>query len=157
MPNEKIKKLHILIGSGKKIGRLALPFLAAGLVLNILFPSFFSVGGPSYVLFVISVAVLIPGLIVWLWSAALILIKVPRKELITKGPFALMKHPLYTGVALMVLPWAGFLFNSWLGLAIGAVVYIGCRMYAPEEEGILSKVFGEQYDLYCHKVALPWL
>lgn len=154
---DKKKKLKILIGSGKKIAGLALPFLAAGLVLNILFPAVFGVGGPSYVLTVVSAAILAVGLVVWLWSAVLILIKVPRKELITKGPFALMKHPLYTGVAMLVLPWAGFLLNSWLGLAVGIVIYIGCRLYAPEEEGILSRAFGAQWDEYCHKVALPWL
>ena len=157
MSDGKMKKLHILSGSGKKIGRMALPFLAAGVVLNMLFPAFFSVGGPGFALMAVSVAVLVVGIVIWLWSVALIVSKVPKKELITSGPYALMKHPLYTGVALLVLPWAGFLFNSWLGLAIGAVIYIGCRLYAPEEEGMLSRAFGEKWDVYCHKVVLPWL
>jgi protein-S-isoprenylcysteine O-methyltransferase Ste14 len=33
-----------------------------------------------------------------------------------------VKHPLYTGVAFLVLPWLGFLFNSWLGAAIGVIL-----------------------------------
>ncbi len=150
-------KLKVLVGSGRKIAMLALPFLIAGLILNILFPSQFGVGGPSFVLKVISVIVLIPGVIVWIWSAVLILTKVPKKQLITNGPFAFMKHPLYTGVALLVLPWAGFLFNTWLGLLVGAVIYIGSRIFSPEEEKILSRVFGEAWDGYCAKVLLPWL
>lgn len=150
-------KLKILVGSGRKIGMLALPVLVIGLVLNILFPVIFSVGGPTFALAMASIVVLIPGIIIWLWSAVLILTKIPKRELITSGPYALMKHPLYTGVALMVLPWAGFLFNSWLGLAVGVVVYIGSRLYAPEEEGILSRVFGSRWDEYCHKVLMPWL
>ncbi len=98
-------KLKILIGNGRKIGALTLPFLVIGLALNILFPSAFAVGGPSAALAAVSIILLIPGVIIWAWSVALILTKVPRKELITTGPYSLVKHPLYSGVALLVLPW----------------------------------------------------
>ncbi len=150
-------KLKVLVGSGEKIGRLTLPFLVLGLILNIMSPSFFSVGGPSLGLTVISIIILIPGLINWIWSVVLILTKIPRKQLITNGPYSLVKHPLYTGVALLVLPWAGFLLNTWLGALIGIIVYIGARMYAPKEEEILSKIFGADWDEYSKKVKIPWL
>ena len=58
------------------------------------------------------------------------------------------KHPLYTGVALLVLPWIGFLFNTWLGVLIGIILYIGSRIFSPEEEEILSKTFGTTWDEY---------
>lgn len=48
-------------------------------------------GGPTALL-VVSVVALVPGLIGWLWSAALILRYVPRGELINTGPFAVVKH-----------------------------------------------------------------
>lgn len=107
-------KLKALVGSGGKIALLTLPFLLIGLILNILSPSLLSVGRPSLALNAISIIMLIPGLIIWLWSVVLILIKVPQGKLITDGPYALVKHPLYTGVALLVLPWLGFLMNTWL-------------------------------------------
>ena len=150
-------KLEVLVGNGRKIGLLTLPFLLAGLVLNILWPSFFSVGGPSTVLRVISTIILVVGVVNWVWSVALILTKIPKKELITNGPYALVKHPLYTGVALLVLPWVGFLFDTWLGVLIGIVVYIGSRLFSPEEEKILAKIFGTTWDAYCNRVKLPWL
>lgn len=150
-------KLKALIGSGDKIGLLTLPFLIIGLVLNILRPSLFSVGGPSIVLKVISIIVLIPGITIWIWSVILILIKVPQRELITKGPYAWLKHPLYTGVALLVLPWLGFLLNTWLGVLIGIILHIGSRIFSPEEEELLSNTFGAAWDEYCHKVKIPWL
>ena len=150
-------KLKVLVGNGRKIGLLVLPFLVVGLVLNILFPSVFSVGGPPSVLFWISVIVLIPGVMIWIWSACLILIKIPKKQLITNGPYTIMKHPLYTGVALLVMPWVGFLLNSWLGALIGIVIYIGSRLYSPEEEHMLSKIFGSAWDDYSSKVKMPWL
>jgi protein-S-isoprenylcysteine O-methyltransferase Ste14 len=150
-------KLKVLVGSGDKIGLLTLPFLIIGLILNILIPSIFSVGGPSIVLKTISIIILIPGIIIWIWSVVLILIKVPKQELIINGPYSLVKHPLYTGVALLVLPWIGFLLNTWLGVLIGIVLYIGSRVFLPEEEAILSKTFGATWDEYCNKVKIPWL
>jgi len=150
-------KLGVLIGSGHRVMLLALPFLAVGLVLNILHPSWFSVGGPPLVLTVISIVILVPGVIVWIWSVFLILTRVPKSQLITSGPFSLVKHPLYTGVAFLVLPWAGFLLNTWLGALVGIAMYVGSRLFAPEEERGLSKAFGAAWDEYCRKVRLPWL
>jgi protein-S-isoprenylcysteine O-methyltransferase Ste14 len=150
-------KLKALVGSGDKIVLLALPFLTVGVILNIAFPSLFGVGGPPRLLRVISIMILVPGVAVWVWSVALILIQVPRGELITAGPYALVKHPLYTGVAFLVLPWLGFLFNTWLGAAIGIVLYVGSRMFSPEEERLLARTFGGAWDEYRRRVKIPWL
>ncbi len=150
-------RLKVLIGSGSKIMLFTLPFLIVGLILNIMLPSLFSVGGPSVVLVVISFIILIPGIVIWIWSVVLILTKVPQKKLITVGPYSLVKHPLYTGVALLVLPGIGFLFNTWLGVLIGIVLYIASRIYTPEEETILSNIFGIEWDQYHNNVKIPWL
>lgn len=153
---EEEMNLRRLVGSGDKIGLFVLPFLIAGLILNIAYPSIFDVGGPPTVLRVVSVLVLIPGVAIWIWSAVLILRNVPRGELITSGPYALMKHPLYTGVALLVVPWIGFLLNTWLGAVLGVVLYLGDRIFAPEEEAALSKSFGSRWEAYRSRVKIPW-
>lgn len=155
--SSKRRLLKLLTGSGDKIGLFVSPFLLAGLLLNIVYPSAFDVGGPSTTLRIISIVFLVPGLTIWAWSVALILMKVPRGELITNGPYSLVKHPLYTGVALLVLPWIGFIFNTWLGAAIGIILYIGSRIFAPAEEAELSKTFDGRWDEYCTTVKLPWL
>lgn len=149
--------LKRLVGSGDKIGLLLLPFLIVGLLLNVLFPSLFSVGGPPLGLKVAAILLLIPGITIWIWSVVLILRKVPRNELITRGPYALVKHPLYTGVALLVLPSIGVLLNSWLGALLGVVLYVGSRMFSPEEERAMSRTFGAAWDAYCKAVKIPWL
>ena len=150
-------KLKTLIGSGHRIMLLTLPFLVAGLILNIMYPSWFSIGGPPLALKVISIALLVPGVAIWMWSVVLILTRVPRNELITDGPYSLVKHPLYTAVALLVLPWVSILLNSWLGIAIGIILYVGARVFSPEEERGLSETFGAAWDEYCHKVKIAWL
>ncbi len=150
-------KLKVLTGSADKIWLFTLPFLAVGLLLNILFPEFFYVGGPTTILKIISIVIMIPGVIIWIWSVFLILTKAPRKELITSGPYSLVKHPLYTGVALLVLPWFGFLLNTWLGALVGIAIYIGSRLYSPREEEMLSKIFGSAWADYTGRVKIPWL
>jgi protein-S-isoprenylcysteine O-methyltransferase Ste14 len=100
---------------------------------------------------------LIPGVIGWLWSVALILKNVPRQRLITRGPYAIVKHPLYTSVALLVLPSAGFLLDSWLGALLGGVLYVGSRLFSPAEEDALARDFGAAWQAYRRQVKLPWL
>jgi protein-S-isoprenylcysteine O-methyltransferase Ste14 len=149
--------VRALVGSGHKIALFALPFLLVGVVLNIAYPSAFSVGGPPPALRLVSVVILAVGVAIWAWSVFLILTKVPRGELITTGPYAVVKHPLYAAVALLVLPWLGFLFDTWLGALVGVAIYIGSRMFATEEEGELSATFGRAWDDYTRSVWLPWL
>ena len=146
-----------LVGSGDKIGLFTLPFLLLGLLLNMLLPSFFSVDGPPMFFAVISLLMLLAGVTIWIWSVILIVTNVPQNKLITKGPYSLVKHPLYTGVAFLVLPWMGFLLNTWLGVVMGIILYIGSRRFSPEEEAILSKTFGPTWDDYRKKVKIPWL
>lgn len=150
-------KVTSLVGVGDKLGRLTLPVLAVGLVLNVLAPSVFKVGGPAPLLRDISIILLFPGIVLWLWAVALIILKAARGELITQGPYALVKHPIYTSVALLVLPWVGLLCNTWLGALVGLVLYIGSRRYAPEEEAHLAKTFGPAWEAYSKKVLIPWL
>lgn len=150
-------KLKALIGSGEKIMLFALPFLIIGVILNIMVPEFFGVGGPTIFLKVISCAMLVPGIVVWIWSGVLILTKIPKKELITNGPYSIVKHPLYTNMAFFVLPWFGFLLNTWLGVLIGIVIYAGSKLFSREEEAQLARIFGDGWYKYCAMVRIPWL
>jgi protein-S-isoprenylcysteine O-methyltransferase Ste14 len=150
-------KLDSLVGSGRKIGLFTLPFLIVGILLNILFVEFFMVNDTSGLLFWISIFFLLIGFINWVWTVVLILTKIPRKQLITTGPYAIVKHPLYVGVALLILPWAGLMLNTWLGVVLGIVVYIGSRIFSPEEEQLLSSIFGIEWGNYSKKVMLPWV
>jgi protein-S-isoprenylcysteine O-methyltransferase Ste14 len=150
-------RLMVLIGEGRRIMCLTLPFAAVLIVANVLSPGWFTLGfGTGGV--VAGVVLLAAGVPTWLWSVALVLLRVPQKKLITTGPFAIMLHPLYTSVALLVLPGLGLLFfDSWVGAGIGAILYVSSRLFAPGEEVILRKVFGADYEAYRRKVLLPWL
>ena len=149
--------LGALIGSGDRIGGFVLPFVLVGVALNIVFPKAFSVGGPPPWLQAVSALVLAVGVAVWAWSVLLILTKVRAGELVTTGPYSLVKHPLYTSVALLVLPWLGFLLDTWLGALVGIALYVASRLFAPLEEMELAHSFGTEWDAYCRRVKVPWL
>jgi protein-S-isoprenylcysteine O-methyltransferase Ste14 len=149
--------LKKLVGSGDRIGLFVLPVVVGGVVLNLANPSVFQVGGPPTWLAALAIAVLIVGVAIWIWSVILILANVPSGRLITGGPYAWMTHPLYTVVAVLVLPWVGFLLDTWLGAVIGVALYIGSRIFAPAEEAELSRTFGEAWRAYRRSVKLHWL
>lgn len=146
-----------LIGSGDRIGAFVLPILVVGVALDMLVPDAFSVGGPPPWLRALSAVVLVIGVVAWAWSVVLIVTKVRAGELVTTGPYALVKHPLYTAVALLVLPSLGFLLDTWLGAVVGIALYVGSRRFAPAEEADLAERFGPAWDAYCRRVKVPWL
>ena len=146
--------LKLLTGSGDKIGPFILPFIILGFILYFIFPSFFSIP-ESNLLKIFGLLLLILGLIICIWSQILILIKVPKKQLITYGPYALVKHPLYTGISLLVLSGLGFLLENLLGPIFGLILYITTRIYRPEEEKRMKKEFGEKYEEYSKCVLFP--
>lgn len=138
--------------------KFTLPFLIVGIILNILYPSFFSLGSfQGSTLKIISALILVAGVTIWVWSVFLILINVPKKKLITEGPYLLVKHPIYISVALFILPWASIIYDSWLGIVVGIVLFIGSRKYLGEEEKKLSKRYGVKWKQYTKKVKVPWL
>jgi len=149
--------LKKLVGSGDKIGLFILPFVVVGVLLDLANPTVFQLGGPPTWLAVLSIVVLIAGLAIWIWSVILILTNVPSGHLITRGPYAWVKHPLYTAIALLVLPWVGFLLDTWLGAVVGVALYLGSRIFAPAEEAELSRTFGETWQAYSQNVKLHWV
>ena len=149
--------LKELVGAGDRILLVTVPFVILGLALNIAFPAVFEVGGPPAALRAISIVLLILGIVIWLWSVVLVLTRVPRRELITSGPFAVVRHPIFTSVSLLVIPALGVLLNSWLGLVVGIVMYVSARIFGREEEAVLARTFGSAWDEYRASVKIPWL
>jgi len=149
-------RIEALVGAGDRIMLSALPPLVLGLAANLLWPSVFRMGlGTAGAM--VGATLLTIGVPLWLTAVVQILNSVPKGRLITTGPFAIMLHPIYTSVALLVLPGLGLAFDSWLGFAAGAMLYLASRRFAPREERELAEHFGEAYAEYRRCVLLPWL
>lgn len=73
-------------------------------------------------------------------------------QLVTTGPFAIIRHPMYAGLILSALG-SLLLYSTW------TTVYFAC--FAPlmfirarREEAALSSEFGEQWQEYCRRVPM---
>jgi protein-S-isoprenylcysteine O-methyltransferase Ste14 len=73
-------------------------------------------------------------------------------ELIVSGPFALIRHPIYTGMFAFLLAMA-IAFGHWRGLILGVPLFwIGTMMRVTREEKLLRAQFGTSYDAYAARV-----
>lgn len=95
------------------------------------------------------------GELVRLWSAGYL---TKMEKLVTAGPFALCRNPLYIGSFLINLGYL-VMVNNPVVIAIGIVVFWlfhgGAVVY---EEGMLREMFGEDFESYCIRVPrfVPW-
>lgn len=78
-------------------------------------------------------------------------------ELVTSGPYRLVRHPIYSGILVAVLGTAVALSWLWLIAAVGAGVYFAYA--ATVEQRYLSREFAATYPAYQHstKMLIPYI
>lgn len=76
--------------------------------------------------------------------------------LVTTGPFALSRHPIYLGNAVLLVGAALLLDNAWMAAAALAAFLLVRRLAALPEERHLVAHFGDDYRRYC-AVTPRWL
>jgi protein-S-isoprenylcysteine O-methyltransferase len=91
------------------------------------------------------------GLLVMLWARKTLgrnwsgnIVLKENHELITAGPYAYVRHPIYTGLTLMILGVAIYNGNI-LWLAFTAIFFCGAYYKARKEEILLISHFGQIY------------
>jgi len=84
------------------------------------------------------------------WSQAVTLKE--GHELITSGPYALVRHPIYTG---LLLAFAGCAVarGEWRGVLAVALVFVALWRKLKLEEKWMRVQFGESYEAYSRRVA----
>jgi protein-S-isoprenylcysteine O-methyltransferase Ste14 len=84
------------------------------------------------------------------WSLAARVIE--GHELITSGPYRLVRHPIYTGMLGMLVA-TGIAISTWWWLPTGAVLFLaGTLVRTRAEERLLRGHFGAAYDVYAARV-----
>ena len=145
-----------LAGAGDKIIGFTLPFALAGIILNVLYPQWF-IMNTGLTGIIIGSVLLVLGVPFWLISVVQMLKYVPQNKLITKGPFGVVLHPIYTSVALLIIPGLTLVFDTWVGFLIGVILYSISRIFRGQEDKKLEELFTKEYDIYRSKVIIPWL
>ena len=71
-------------------------------------------------------------------------------RLITYGPFAMVRHPMYLGI--IMASFGGLLIYRTWALVFAATTFLGLTVRARREEQALTAEFGEQWQVYCRQV-----
>ena len=152
---------------GWRVRVLFAAILACGFVLiryAIVSEAAFSVGvgglmwPRSFILNLIADTVTLIGLMVVLWARTVLggnwsvnpEFK-EKHELITRGPYHYVRHPIYSGILLMLL---GFIiaYGRVLALLIFAIFFVGILVRSRQEEKLLAKHFPKEYPEYKARV-----
>lgn len=144
-------------GIGPKLALLCLPYVILALVVRHRYPEFLnlkSLDAPSARTRtkVLGFFWLGLGIIFWTYSAIYFLKYFREGELITKGPFALSRNPIYSSIIVFIVPSLGLIDNSGLILSISGVLYIGFKTSIHGETNLLRRTFGEEYETYENSV-----
>jgi protein-S-isoprenylcysteine O-methyltransferase Ste14 len=138
-------------GSRRRIPLNGVTALAVVLLLRFLGGGSLAVHSP--VLGVIGVVVLVSGIAVAVWSRAHLgrnwgmpMTQKAEPELVTSGPYRLVRHPIYSGLLVAVLGTA--LVTNLLGLAVVAVMTGYFYYCATVEERNLTVTFPVAYPAY---------
>jgi protein-S-isoprenylcysteine O-methyltransferase Ste14 len=123
-----------------------------GTILNVSF------SGAEY-LQVASVLIFLVGVLAFLWSAWTLrslmrprIVVMERQELVTKGPYSRVRHPVYTGAMLLFLAPVLLYLNLVLVLLFFICVGLAYRRAVMEDELLASENgFGQAYRDYMQK------
>jgi deazaflavin-dependent oxidoreductase (nitroreductase family) len=74
------------------------------------------------------------------------------EPLVVKGPYKYVRHPLYSGVVLLLVGWWLLLDYSFLLLSTMLLLLWFNYVVAPFEEKELRAIFGEEYEKYAEEV-----
>lgn len=72
------------------------------------------------------------------------------QQLVTNGPFAIVRHPMYTGIVLAAFG-SLFIYHTWTTVLF-ACFSPALFFRARREEAALAAEFGEQWQAYCQQV-----
>jgi protein-S-isoprenylcysteine O-methyltransferase Ste14 len=103
---------------------------------------------------ILAVALVLIGLFILIWARSTLGVNwnanVETKEwqaLVQKGPYAKVRHPMYTGLVTMVLG-SALSYGRMLGVVILVIFIVGFWLKALQEESILTKRYGDAYKEY---------
>jgi len=107
---------------------------------------------------IIAAVVTILGLLVALWARRVLgtnwsanVVFKERHELIEGGPYRFVRHPIYSGVLLMLLG-TMLVWGRLVGVVVFVVIIAGLSLKAAREERLLMRHFPDAYTRYRRRV-----
>ena len=149
MPKQMQKESPRAWGVGPKWGIAVTGYFAVAVVVHVITYPRFAIAQVPYPVLAIVGGVMV-GIGVCCYLAALWALRrgMKRGMLVTAGPYATVRHPLYASGILLIVPGIAFLVSSWLLLTVPLVMYVMLRIWVSAEENALQGRFGHEYEQY---------
>jgi len=145
----KMKKTMTLFGCGPKLALLCLPYVILSLIVMYRYPDFFDLTFLDFPYVKVSGFVWLGlGITFWMYSAIFFLKYFKPGKLLTYGPFALCRNPIYSSIIVFIIPSLALIFHSGLIFSIALVLYLGFKLSIHGETILLSQTFGDEYEEY---------
>ncbi len=144
-----MKSTMTLFGCGPKLALLSLPYIILSLLVMYNYPGFGDLRFLDTSLFKVLGWIWSGiGFVFWIFSAVFFLRNFKPGVLLTSGPFALCRNPIYSSIIVFIIPAIAVILHSGLILSISLVLYLGFVISIHGETSVLRKTFGEEYDVY---------
>ena len=75
-----------------------------------------------------------------------------KHDLVTSGPYAHLRHPMYTGIAGFAVGLA-LVSANWVFVVLGVLIIVGLVFRIPKEEKMLIEEFGQAYRDYMQRTS----
>jgi len=136
-------------GIGPKLALLCLPYIILSMIVMFKYPEFFDLKYLNlHYIKVLGLAWSGLGICFWIYSAVFFLKYFKPGKLLTQGPFALCRNPIYSSLIVFIIPSLGLIFHSGLIFSISLVLYLGFKLAIHGETNVLRRIFGEEYEIY---------
>lgn len=140
-----MKKMNFF-GIGPKIAIVLLPWLAISIIISSIFKGTFSFShNAAHLILICGIILMGFGLAFYFSTVKMLLKGLNETKLMTRGAFSLCQNPLYSSIALFIIPALSLMLNSWLVLTTSLVGYIMFRIHIKLEYKELEKFFGQEY------------
>lgn len=144
-----MKTSMTFFGCGPRLALLSLPYVILSLVIMYKYPEFLDLKFLDLrFVKVLGIIWLVMGITFWVYSAIFFLKYFKPGKLITRGPFALCRNPIYSSIIIFIIPSLALIFHSGLTFTISLVLYIGFVISIHGEVNVLRRIFGEEYEKY---------
>jgi protein-S-isoprenylcysteine O-methyltransferase Ste14 len=144
-----MNKTMTLFGCGPRIALLALPYTILALSVMFYYPEFLNLAWLNIpAAKAAGFTWLAIGLLFWTWSAIFFLKEFKPGKLITGGPFACCRNPIYASIIIFNIPGLGIIFHSGIILSMAINLFIIFRLSIHGEALVLKSIFKEEYTEY---------
>lgn len=78
-------------------------------------------------------------------------------QLVTAGPYAFFRHPIYLGLIFVWVGWwwvCAAVYSFYSGMFILAIIWLQGYF---EEKFVLEKIWGEKFQEYCRQTGMFWV